>query len=156
MKAVSHLDSSKMLPSLVSLVVAGQQLQHGQCSLIVLHDKCQVSQLAHLTLCSGGAVLGHPPRGWCPRPRGLRSCAALASKQESFELVAEAPPAHCHLHNSKSVPSISRHNGKTVCSSSRHLSEVQRTTANWSLIGVDMLSELQHTTAIVSHDVVDI
>ncbi len=98
-KVESHLHSSKMLPSLVSLVVTGQQLQRGLRGLVILHDKCQVCQLAHLTLCGGSPILGGPPWGGCPRPGGLRGCIALAPEEECFQLIAQTPSAHRHLYN---------------------------------------------------------
>ena len=96
-EADSHLHSSKMLPSLVSLVVTGQQLQRGLRGLIILHDKCQVCQLAHLTLRGGSPVLGGAPCGGCPSPGGLRGCVALAPEEECFQLIAQTPSAHRHL-----------------------------------------------------------
>ena len=98
-KAESHLHPSKMLPSLVSLIVTGQQLQRGLRSLIILHDKCQVCQLAHLTLCGGSPVLGGPPCSSRHRPGGLRGCIALAPEEECFQLIAQTPSAHCHLYS---------------------------------------------------------
>ncbi len=98
-KAESHLHSSKMLPSLVSFVITGQQLQRGLRGLIILHDKCQVCQLAHLTLRGGSPILGGPPCGGCPRPGGLRGCIALAPEEECFQLIAQTPSAHRHLYS---------------------------------------------------------
>ncbi len=88
-----------MLPSLVSLVVTGQQLQRGLRSLIILHDKRQVCQLAHLTLCGGSPILGGSPCGGRPRPGGLRGRVALAPEEECFQLIAQTPSAHRHLYN---------------------------------------------------------